>query len=207
MKQSKTAWVLILLLVLLLAGGSVLYRQLTAPAAEPETETAAVPRHTPTPAEPRPAPEESPAPTGVIAAETAADFTVYDEAGNAVSLSDYFGKPIVVNFWATWCPPCRAELPDFDEAAAKYGDQVVFLMVNLTDGYRDTVESATAFAREDNGFSFPLYFDLSYSGVEACQVNAIPVTLFIRADGSLLYQQIGMIDGAALEDYLEQLLS
>ena len=62
---------------------------------------------------------------------TAPDFAVLNASGKQVELSDYFGKPIVVNLWATWCPPCKAELPYFDNAYNRYG-QVQFLMVNLT---------------------------------------------------------------------------
>ena len=69
------------------------------------------------------------------------------------------------------------------------------------------MESATAFIREDNGFSFPIFFDVDFSAVQAYQINAIPVTLFIRADGSLLHQQIGSMDEATLESYIQQLLA
>ena len=88
----------------------------------------------------------------------AIDFEVVNESGEKVKLSSYFGKPIVVNFWATWCGPCRAEIPEFIEAYQKYGEDVEFLMVNLTDGQTDTVESVKEFVTE-NKYEFPLYFD------------------------------------------------
>ena len=72
----------------------------------------------------------------------ALDFTMLNSEGEEVSLYDYVGKPIVLNFWASWCPPCKAEMPDFEAAYQKYGDDVVFLMVNLTDGRRETVDTA-----------------------------------------------------------------
>ena len=58
----------------------------------------------------------------------ALDFTVQDWEGNMVKLSDFFGKPIVLNFWASWCPPCKAELPDFDDACKKYDDFWTFVI-------------------------------------------------------------------------------
>ena len=59
----------------------------------------------------------------------APDFVVTDTDGNAVTLSQFFGKPIVLNFWATWCMPCVYELPDFEEVFREYGDRVVFMMI------------------------------------------------------------------------------
>lgn len=208
MKKFWKILIPILLLALLLIGGNMLYRQL-APRVQQMAEEAGsvtpVPRHQGeyTESEPEPAADLTEAPL----VEMTADFSVLDETGSYVSLSDFFGQPIVVNVWATWCPPCRAELPYFDSAAKKYEGQVSFLMIDLTDGATDTVESATAFAREENGYGFPLYFDVDFSAAEAYQINAIPVTLFIRADGSLLHQQIGAMDEATLESYIQQLLS
>ena len=95
MKQHKTIWIILLLAALLL-GASVLYTQLApssgalAPTSAPESDSA-----TPDP----------------IAAP---DFTAYDLDGNAVQLSDFAGSPIVLNFWASTCPPCRSEMPDFE---------------------------------------------------------------------------------------------
>ena len=219
----------LLLLVLLLIGGGVLYKDLAPrlkPAAASETESAPIARHeseyekeeatsaaeteqsapSGEPETAEPAAEATEAPV-VLSDNPTADFTVLDEEGNTVSLSEYFGQPIIVNVWATWCPPCRAELPYFDAAAEKYRDQILFMMIDLTDGANDTVESATAFIREENGYSFPIYFYVDFSAVQAYQIDAIPVTLFIRADGSLLHQQIGAMDEATLESYIQQLLA
>ena len=203
MKQSKTALILVILLLFLLGGGALLYQKLSVPEALPVTNSPAPAEN---PAASSEAAESEPAVTPEPALEQTADFTVLDEEGNSVSLSDYFGKPIIVNFWATWCPPCRAELPYFDAAAEAYAGEIRFLMVDLTDGYNDTVESATAFAREENAYSFPLFFDVEFSAAEAYRINAIPVTLFIRADGSLMHQQIGSMDEASLQRLIDQLL-
>ena len=67
------------------------------------------------------------------------DFTVYDMNMNQIQLSDFFGKPIVINFWASWCRPCTSELPAFDRVYREYGDDVTFLMVNLTDGFQKII--------------------------------------------------------------------
>lgn len=133
------------------------------------------------------------------------DFTVLNMDGEPVDLSDFFGKPIVVNFWATWCGPCVFELPAFDAAYRKYGDTVTFLMVNLTDGVDDTVEGAKSFIKS-NGYTFPIYFDTSFSAALAHEVSSIPLTLFIDQDGMLVRSQLGAMSESKLFGYIESLL-
>ncbi len=135
---------------------------------------------------------------------TAPDFTVYDADGNAAKLSDFFGKPLVVNFWATWCGPCQSEMPYFDKAAAER-DDVTILMVNLTDGQRDTVESVTKFA-QDEGYTFPLWFDTELSAANAYYVYSIPMTVFIAADGTLADYHTGAMSEEMLNMYLDLLV-
>lgn len=135
----------------------------------------------------------------------APDFTALDMEGNKVSLSDYIGKPIVVNFWATWCGPCKMELPAFENAYNEYGEEVTFLMVNMTDGERDTEGSVKAFI-EDNGYTFPVFFDTKFSAASAYNVTGIPMTLYINADGTLADSHVGMIQEKALVKAIEELL-
>ncbi|MCR5032606.1 MAG: TlpA family protein disulfide reductase [Lachnospiraceae bacterium] len=135
-----------------------------------------------------PATQTSADTTGSTAQEerfAAPDFSFQDASGNMVNLSDYRGKPVILNFWATWCGPCRMEMPYLQAAYDTYGSDVNFLIVNLTDGGRDTVESATAFAT-DNGYTFPLGFDVDYDGAYTYGVSAIPQTYFIDGEGYLL---------------------
>ena len=125
------------------------------------------------------------------------DFTVYDEEGNAVKLSDFEGKPVVLNFWASWCGPCKSEMPDFEEAYGEYGEEIQFLMVNMTDGTSETIKSATKFI-ENAGYSFPVYFDTEESALYAYYVYSIPATYFINSDGTLAAYARGMINEEAL---------
>ncbi len=138
-------------------------------------------------------------------ADTAPDFSVLDPDGNPVRLSDFFGKPIVVNFWASWCGPCRAELPHFDAAWKARGGEITFLMVDLTDGIGETVESVRSFL-SDNGFEFPVYFDTEFEATDAYGIYSIPLTVFIDAEGRIVSQQIGSMNEEMLTGQLDKLL-
>ena len=127
----------------------------------------------------------------------APDFTVLDYDGNEVKLSDYKGKPIVLNFWATWCFYCKEEMPDFNKAYEKYPD-VEFLMINATDGYQETMETAKKYY-EDEGFDFNIYFDTKMEAVNNYGLTGFPATFFIDEDGFLEASAGGMIDLETLE--------
>jgi len=134
----------------------------------------------------------------------APDFTVVDAEGREYKLSDFRGKPVILNFWASWCGPCKSEMPDFEEVYLEYKDKLHFLIVNLTDGYQETMESAQKLITE-KGYTFPVYFDTKMEAANAYYVYSIPQTFFIDKDGNLvayaqsaiskeiLYQGIDMI--------------
>lgn len=136
----------------------------------------------------------------------ASDFTVYDENKNKVNLSDYIGKPVVVNFWASWCPPCKREMPAFQEAADMYGEEVTFLMVNETDGERETMDTAQKFF-EDNGYEMKMLFDLDGDAGSTYNLLYLPRTLFIDADGNIAEDHVGELSDTELTDTIEKLLS
>lgn len=142
--------------------------------------------------------------SGENAAETAPDFTMTDASGEEVKLSDFFGKPVVLNFWASWCGPCKSEMPHFEEAYQKYGEDINFVIVNLTDGARETVETASDFI-EEQGYTFPLYFDTNTEGAMTYGTYSIPVTYFIGADGVPVAQANGALDAATLQKGLDMI--
>lgn len=122
---------------------------------------------------------------------SAPDFTVVDADGKEVKLSDFFGKPIVLNFWASWCYYCKEEMPDFD-AAYKNNPDITFLMVNVTDGRSETLESAQKYV-EDAGYSFPVYYDTELDAASTYGASGLPMTVFIGADGNLVTYATGML--------------
>ena len=128
----------------------------------------------------------------------APDFTVTDREGNEVRFADLAGSPVILNFWASWCPPCRSELPDFDAAFAAYGDKITFLMIDLCDGARETPISGKAFV-DEMGYSFPVFFDTSASAAAAYGVYSIPMTVGIRETGEITAVYTGAITGAQIE--------
>ena len=132
----------------------------------------------------------------------APDFKVYDYDGKEVLLSTYFGKPIVLNFWASWCPPCKAEMPTFNAVYQDVKDDVQFLMVDLVDGQRETEAKGKAYI-EEQGFTFPVLFDTDGAAGYMYQVSSIPTTFFIDKDGYVVDYHQGMMDAIQLQSGID----
>jgi len=183
-----------LLLVVLIAGASVLYARLGDGAKpdqlQPQGGTATTTANGTTAAT-----------GGTTAPQTpttpAPDFTAYTAAGEAVKLSEYKGKPIVLNFWASWCGPCQSEMPDFDAKHKALGDKVQFLMVNMTGG-RETLATAKKFIA-DKGYTFPVLYDTEADAATVYGVYSLPTTYFVDANGNLVAQATGAIDAETLQ--------
>ena len=184
--NQKLSWILgLLALILLIAGASILYQRMSADAAPPPV-AATPPTETETTEEKTVEPVAAP------------DFTVFDAEGNAVRLSDWVGTPVILNFWASWCSPCKSEMPDFEIAYQQYGDEIQFMMVNLTDNQQETLQSASAFLA-DAAYTFPVFFDTQLSAAIAYGVTSIPATYFVNAEGNLVAYGRGPLNLTALE--------
>ncbi len=128
----------------------------------------------------------------------APDFTVLDTAGNNVKLSELFGKPIVLNFWASWCPPCKGEMPEFNKVYEEVGQDITFMMVDLVDGQRETQEKGAQYVKDED-FSFPVYFDTKQDAADKYGIASIPTTIFIDKDGYIVTGAQGAIDEKTLQ--------
>lgn len=197
MKQTSLL-VLLLVMVLVIGGAWLLYENYE-PDYRPDVLTPATSDTTTGPT------EDSAPDTTDPDAYKAPGFTVQDGDGNAVSLADMIGKPVILNLWASWCPPCKAEMPDFEAAYKEYGDTIHFMMINMTDGFQETVEKAKSFLA-DVGYTFPVYFDTESEAAIAYNATSIPATYFIDAEGNLVVYARGMLDAENLQKGIDILL-
>ena len=165
------------------------------PAEEPTEEATEEPAQEPETGEEAEEPAKTPAP----------DFKVYDLAGNEVHLSDFVGKPVVVNFWATWCGYCKMEMPEFEKKYQELGDEIQFMMVDLADGSGETVEAASAYI-EENGYTFPVFYDTDTDAAMTYGVYSLPTTYFIDAEGNAIAQASGALDGETLQRGIDMIL-
>lgn len=119
----------------------------------------------------------------------APDFELQTTTGETIKLSDFRGQAVLVNLWATWCPPCRAEMPAIEKIHNEYKDDgLVVLAVNMT--YQDTQSNIAPFVAE-YGLTFPILLDPSGSVGTAYQLRSLPSSFFIDRDGIITEVVIG----------------
>ena len=229
-KKSKLGLiVLCVLLVGLIAAGTVVYPKLTAQVEQEQAAAATeapaatgITAETEAPSvtlQPAAQPEEDktektaektaekPAEVfGPVMKNMAKNFTAYDDAGNPVTLRDMRGKPTVVNFFASWCGPCKMEMPYFETCYLEYGEQVNFMMVNLCAFGNDTKENGKKLV-EEGGWTFPVYFDSDGDAAMGYAIRSMPTTIFVSADGELKGRHTGMIPEETLRRTLEAMIA
>ncbi len=128
------------------------------------------------------------------------DVRIFDNTGTELLLSDFEGKPMILNFWATWCGYCIQEMPDFEAAYKEYGDEIQFLIVNTDDG----IVNGEKYIKE-KGYTFPSYYDLESYAVMTYGITGIPRTIAIDKDGNIRYNRAGMIDAEALQSIIDMI--
>ena len=140
------------------------------------------------------------------------DFTLTDQYGNEHTLSDYRGKVVFLNFWATWCPPCKKEMPDIEDIYKEYGENkedVIILGVTnpSSDEYPNNSdvrkEAITSFL-EENGYTFPTVFDVTGEVLSSYYISAFPTTFLIDKDGYIYGYAASMLSKDIMKGAIEQ---
>lgn len=135
------------------------------------------------------------------AANAAGDFTLTALDGSKVTLSELKGKKVFLNFWATWCPPCRAEMPDIQKLYKESENSgLVILAVNIGED-----EATVKSFMDKNGFSFKVLLDQQGDVAKTYQVSAIPASYFINTDGSVSNKHIGSMNLSQMKEYVKAL--
>lgn len=136
----------------------------------------------------------------------APDFELTDQFGNTHTLEDYRGKTIFLNFWATWCPPCRAEMPDIQKLYEEYsteGEEALIILGVATPGIgNETTEEGVAQFMEENGYTYPVLMDTSGELTMKYGISAYPTTFMIDREGNVF----GYISGQLSEDMMRSII-
>lgn len=130
---------------------------------------------------------------------SAPDFVVENSKGSEVTLSSYFGKPIVLNLWASWCSPCKMEMPYFEEAY-KENEDIQFMMVNMTSG--DYMGDAKDLIKEE-GYTFPVFYDIYGEAATVYGASSLPMTIFIDKNGDLVTYAVGALTKEQLQEGID----
>lgn len=131
----------------------------------------------------------------------AIDFKLKDLNGKEVSLSDYKGKKVFLNFWASWCPPCKAEMPEMEKLYQETKDSdLVILAVNLAED-KSTVQKFIS----GNKYNFPVLLDSDNSVAIKYQVASIPTSYFIDKDGNIVAKHIGSMTLENMKSYINNI--
>ncbi|WP_273835659.1 redoxin domain-containing protein [Guptibacillus sedimenti] len=140
---------------------------------------------------------------GTEVGDQAADFTLETMEGKEVSLSDYEGQPVFLNFWATWCPPCEEEMPDIQQFSDEYGEEVAVLSVNFTK-FEPNKEAIPKFV-ESHNLTFPILMDREGKvGENLYQVISMPTSFMIDREGVIRQKRVGPLTLKDMEGWLDQ---
>ena len=140
---------------------------------------------------------------GNVRGQVAPDFELETLEGKKVHLSDYRGKAVLLNFWATWCPPCKIEMPWFVELQKQYGPQgFVVLGVAMDDAGKDTIAKFTA----QMGLNYPTLLGSDKVADSYGGVDALPTTFYIGRDGKIVSRVFGLVNHSDVEDNIRAAL-
>lgn len=135
----------------------------------------------------------------------AIDFTLKDQYGNTHTLSDYKGKTVFLNFWATWCSPCRAEMPDIQKLYEEFQQEdIVILGVAAPNLGREKSEEGIKGFLEENGYTYPVVMDTEAEAFQAYGINSFPTTFMIDKDGNVFGYIPGQLSEETMRDIIRQ---
>lgn len=142
---------------------------------------------------------------GLGVGEKAPDFKLQTLDGKEVSLSDYRGKKVILNFWATWCPPCKAEMPHMQSFYEEQAEEsnVEILAVNLMS--QDNGKKAVADFVKQYGLTFPIPLDESGTAGERYDIVTIPTSYIVNTDGTIHQKIIGPMDEQMMKDLVNEM--
>ena len=183
MTKNLWVWSIAIILVIVLGGGWILFSRTTTTGQQSGSDGVIL----------------EPAP---VAGHPAPNFELQSLDGEVISLAEFKGKPVLVNFWATWCGPCRAEMPEFQEAAVDNADDLVVIGVNNTAA--DTPELVADFV-DELGITFLILLDEDGAIAQTYQVRGLPMTVFIDRDGMVNEVFTGPINKAYIESKIPEL--
>lgn len=139
-------------------------------------------------------------PTGPFEGNKAPDFSLVTLRDEPITLHEFKGRPLMVNFWATWCPPCRREMPRIQALYDERGDQ--FNLAAVSDEKATTVEDYL----KEFDYTFPFYLDRDRTMHKAYLIQAIPTTIFIDAKGIVRARHTGEMTRSQMEEYLDRIV-
>jgi len=142
------------------------------------------------------------APGGINVGNRARDFALENLAGDEVSLSDYRGSVVLINFWATWCPPCRAEIPDLEAAYRTWRGNGLVVLGLSTDESREQVQAFV----DEFGMTYPILLDSEAKIMETYRARGLPLSVLVDRDGVIQVRHIGYLAAEQLNEYLAQVM-
>lgn len=138
---------------------------------------------------------------GLAEGQTAPDFLLETLEGDEARLSEFRGQPVIINFWATWCPPCRAEMPDFQELYET--EDVEILAVNLTESEQS--EQGIEDFIDELGLTFPIPMDVESDVSEMYEVQAYPTSYIVDSEGKVQFVARGAINYDIMQSELSKI--
>jgi len=198
MKKSIIIWTAAIILVIVAIYTTTNYNKQSNTTNNPPAQNQQTGQATPTPS---PTPADNNQSTKELNLMEDYDFTLEDLQGNKVTLSDLKGKKVFLNFWATWCPPCKAEMPDIEKLYQETKDSdLVILAVNVGED-KKTVQD---FIKKNN-YNFPILLDVKGEVSQLYQVTGIPTTYFIDTEGIFSDVSTGSMPYESMKEFVNDL--